>query len=516
MREALFIGMVSKQFIDVKFIFKFRPSALFNTYRAAGIGGGMNGIAPDVEITGGTVTAVGSSVNGSGAGIGGGINRTSGTVDISGGTVTATPGSGAQAIGSSAGWTNAPGPLTFFGMRVTDPADTPEGGRLGACRASATVTLEVCNPHEFADGKCKWCGEAEPVQTVTFDARGGTCGTATQRYDWGATYGELPGATWALHSFDGWWTEAEGGEQVLDSDTVTEDPTRTFYAHWTDGVLTNGVVWLCVTNGEGTVTVTGADPTEGDMVMPETLDGYRVTEVGGNAFANFTKLTSMVIADGVTNIGANAFAACHSLSSVVLPDGLIAIRQDAFAETGLTDVRIPDSVKIIWGGAFHDCGVLTNAWLGTGIGVVGSDAFDGCPALATLWVPIEQKGTGLLDGADVPEGCAIRYYGTQVVTFDAGAGTCPVATNGYEIGKGYGELPEATREGSRFAGWFDADGTRVGAASTVTEEAARTLSAKWAAVETVDGVTWFYTTETVQGQPAAVVWGAEQIGRAHV
>jgi formylglycine-generating enzyme required for sulfatase activity len=521
------------------------------TYRAAGIGGGMNGIAPDVAIDGGTVTAIGSSVNGSGAGIGGGVNRTSGNVTITGGTVTATPGNGAQAIGSSAGWTNAPGPLTIDGMRVTDPADTPEGGRLAACRASATVTLEVCDPHEFADGKCKWCGTVEPVQTVTFDARGGTCGTATRRYDWGATYGELPEATWALHLFDGWWTEAEGGEPVAATNTVTEESTRTFYAHWTQGVLTNGVLWACVENGEGTVRVAKAEPAEGNMIMPETLDGYRVTEVDMNAFRGCTNLTGMVIADGVTYIGIYAFSGCTSLSSVAIPDGvdfisentffectsltnvtlgaglkyiypaafegctslssvalpegLIIIQDGAFTATGLTDVRIPDSVTDIGISAFNRCTALATVWLGKGIKGVGNSAFYGCTNLATVWVPVEKKGTGLLDNAWVRSGCEIRYYGTQTVTFDAGEGTCGTATKGYEIGKSYGELPEATREGWRFVGWFDADGTRVGAASTVTEAAARELSARWGHEETVDGVAWIYTLEG----DGAVVWGAE-------
>ena len=414
-------------------------------------------------------------------------------------------------------------------MRVTDPADTPEGGRLGACRASATVTLEECDPHEYEDGKCKWCGEVEPVQTVTFDTRGGTCGTATRRYDWGATYGELPEATWALHLFDGWWTEAEGGEPVAATNIVEEVAKRTLYAHWTQGVLTNGVLWACVENGEGTVMVVKAEPAEGNMIMPETLDGYRVTEMETHAFYGCTNLTGMVIADGVTFIPISAFYGCTSLSSVAIPDGVDFISENTFSEctsltnvtlgaglkyigpgafegcTSLSLVAIPDSVTVIENFAFNRCTALATVWLGKGIEDVLNSAFLGCTNLATVWVPIEKKGLGLLDNVWLPSGCAIRYYGTQVVTFDAGEGTCPVVTQGFEFGKAYGELPEATREGWRFVGWFDGDGTRVGEASAVTEEEARELSARWGHEETVDGVAWIYTLEG----DGAVVWGAE-------
>lgn len=395
-------------------------------------------------------------------------------------------------------------------MRI--PAGVVEVGTnaFAGCRQLGTLTVPAFlagDAGNWGDGMAAVEIVPYAAQLVAFEAGGGTCPVAKAGYEAAADYGWLPEAEWPpLHEFDGWWTgPGDNGEPVAATNIVTEEPERTLHAHWTAGVRTNGVMWLCVTNGEGTVKVTGVEPTEGDMVMPETLAGYTVTEVGTQAFWKCTNLTSMVIAGGVTNIGQAAFCQCTSLSSVALPEGLITISGDAFCYSALADVRIPDSVKDIGGYAFDHCTILANAWLGTGIEAVRGNAFADCPALKTVWVPIEKKGSGLLDYAKVPEGCAIRYYGTQVVTFDAGEGTCPVATNGYEIGKAYGELPEATREGWRFAGWFDADGTRVGAASTVTEEAARVLSARWGHEESVDGVSWIYTLEG----DGAVVWGAE-------
>ena len=72
-----------------------------------------------------------------------------------------------------------------------------------------------------------------PMPTVTFDPNGGIIAEAdaARAVMEGAAVGELPEATrdgyWA---FDGWFTEAEGGEQISAETVVTNDVT--YYAHW--------------------------------------------------------------------------------------------------------------------------------------------------------------------------------------------------------------------------------------------------------------------------------------------
>ena len=238
--------------------------------------------------------------------------------------------------------------------------------------------------------------------------------------------------------------------EVSTNSLVTEEATRTLTAHWRDGVVANGMRWYGETNASGGVTVTGLESAAGDFTIPETLDGLPVTAVGADAFAGASNLTGLTVADGVTDIGDRAFA---------------------------------------------DCGALTNVWLGTGIGSVGAGAFEGCTNLATVWVPVEQAGTGLLDAAELPEGCEIRYYGTQMVTFEAGAGTCPTATNAYVVGEPYGWLPVAEWDSlHEFEGWRAANGGVVTTNSIVTWEARRLLVAQW---KTPRGV---FITEQPEGR----------------
>ena len=51
------------------------------------------------------------------------------------------------------------------------------------------------------------------------------------------------------------------------------------------------------------------------MVIPDTINGYSVTTVGQDAFANSTKSISVTIPDSVTNIGDDAFTQCTNLTT---------------------------------------------------------------------------------------------------------------------------------------------------------------------------------------------------------
>ena len=257
----------------------------------------------------------------------------------------------------------------------------------------------------------------------------------------------------------------------------------------------DGVVWYYEAQGGGTAMVTGvaSNHATGNLTMPEQLGGLTVTAVGPEAFSGCTNITGMAIAGGVTNImdmafencagltdmtipdlvtdignrafylcggltnvivGAgvtniedSAFFNCNSLVTLSLPEGLVSIGVYALGYTALADVRIPDSVADIGANAFNPSGRMTNVWLGTGIESVGENAFASCSYLETIWVPAEQMGTGLLDAAGLPEGCAVCYYGNVAVAFDANGGTTGSAWQAeaaVEIGSNLNELLGAT------------------------------------------------------------------------
>ena len=67
---------------------------------------------------------------------------------------------------------------------------------------------------------------------LSFDPNGGTVSLGSKAVACGEAYGELPVPTFADHSFLGWFTQAEGGEQITGDMTVSPEDAQTLYAHW--------------------------------------------------------------------------------------------------------------------------------------------------------------------------------------------------------------------------------------------------------------------------------------------
>ena len=73
---------------------------------------------------------------------------------------------------------------------------------------------------------------------VTFEANEGTVEPKPRTVTYGSTYGELPTPTREGYTFVGWFTEQNGGMQVMADTKVTTAADRTLYAHWTQNLYT--------------------------------------------------------------------------------------------------------------------------------------------------------------------------------------------------------------------------------------------------------------------------------------
>ena len=82
-----------------------------------------------------------------------------------------------------------------------------------------------------------------------------------------------------------------------------------------------------------------------------------------------------VIPNSVTNIGSNAFAGCTGLTSIIIPESVICIGTNAFSKcSGLATVTIPNSVTSIEGGAFSGCLNLASITIGNSVTSIGERA----------------------------------------------------------------------------------------------------------------------------------------------
>ncbi|MGI5925017.1 MAG: leucine-rich repeat protein, partial [Lentisphaeria bacterium] len=279
---------------------------------------------------------------------------------------------------------------------------------------------------------------------ATFDGNGATPSYTTKSYNAGVAYGELPTASRAIHTFEGWWTTLDESGTLVETNTLVPLITtgHTLYAKWRINQYTisfdsaGGSAVNPITQDYNTAVTAPAAPTktgytftgwnppvpatmpaenkhcvaqwqidyeysisnnqvtitkyigpDGAVTIPDSIEGYPVTSIGYQAFKDRTGVTSVVIPDGVTSIGNQAFYLCRSLASVDLPDGLTSIGNLAFSYCALTSVVIPNSVTSIGNQAFQYCSGLTGVALGTGLASIGTLAFSYCTGLASVVIP---------------------------------------------------------------------------------------------------------------------------------
>lgn len=190
-----------------------------------------------------------------------------------------------------------------------------------------------------------------------------------------------------------------------------------------------------------TGTITKYNGTDTVVVIPSKINGVTVTTIGTDAFLGLN-ITSVTIPASVTEIGSNAFADCTNLTSVnykgdwsnltiqsgnpavqdaaneqlfdfaFTPDNtaVIVIRYEgtaadvtipsrykgkpvtmidhaAFFNSVVTSVTIPDSVTSIPDSAFGFCSQLTNISIPNSVTYIGFSAFNSCTSLKSITLP---------------------------------------------------------------------------------------------------------------------------------
>lgn len=119
-------------------------------------------------------------------------------------------------------------------------------------------------------------------------------------------------------------------------------------------------------------------PNVTSVTLPSTL-----VSIGDQAFYQ-SKITSIVIPEGVETIGKSVFELCRNLVSATLPSTLVSLGERAFAQSGLTAVVIPASLKTLGESAFYNCTGLVSATFAEGskLSAIPYRAFCQCSALS--------------------------------------------------------------------------------------------------------------------------------------
>ena len=237
----------------------------------------------------------------------------------------------------------------------------------------------------------------EPNPILTFDANGGTAEFTTKQAERGAAYGALPEAWMNGYVFDGWYTDAVGGDRVSSSTVYTAAGHTTLYAHWIPVAADAAQGWA-LQDGTLIITVQGA---------MQDYTSARETPW----FSNRADIRKIVVQNGVTSIGDYAFYGCENVTSVTLPGTVTQIGKLAFYGCkGLTSLELPESVAVVKDYAFAKAsGLKTITFHGSaplfGAGIfadVNADAR--CPAGDSSWTDtVRQSYTGSIRWSGVSE-----------------------------------------------------------------------------------------------------------------
>ena len=287
------------------------------------------------------------------------------------------------------------------------------------------------------------------VYTVTFDANGGTCSTASVKVTEGNAIGTLPTATRSGYTFDGWYTAISGGTKLTTSWKPTA--TATVYAHWTKN---KEVYTITFDANGGTCNTASVKVTEGNAIgtLPTptrsgyTFDGWYTAKSDG------TKLTTSWKPTTTTTVCARWTKNKEVYTVTFDPNG------------GTCSTA---SVKVTEGNAIGTLPTPTRSGY----------TFDG-------WYTAKSDGTKLTTAWKPTATTTVYAHWTKnkdvyTVTFDPNGGTCSTASVKVTEGDAIGTLPTATRSGYAFDGWYC--GTEQVKESTVVN-ANMTLTAKWKAL----------------------------------
>ncbi len=128
---------------------------------------------------------------------------------------------------------------------------------------------------------------------------------------------------------------------------------------------------------------------ETDLIIPETIEGYPVTELADGLFKGCDGLVSITLPSGVTEIGDSLFYGCKTLREIKCNGKITSLGSYAFYECNVLET-LPDltAIEDIGEYAFYNCDALTSFNVfPTGLKSIGQYAFYDCDGLLVFLVP---------------------------------------------------------------------------------------------------------------------------------
>ncbi|MDF2538599.1 MAG: Ig-like surface protein, partial [Herbinix sp.] len=159
----------------------------------------------------------------------------------------------------------------------------------------------------------------------------------------------------------------------------------------------------------------------GNIIIPDTLGGQKVTEIKREAFRKNlaligitipasvnaietqafydTNIKTVTFKEGMTQIPAFALQDCESVETIMIPSTVTVIKGGTYAGafdgcTNLKNIKLPKGLIEIGTNAFKNCSSLTEITIPSTVTKIGQFAFSGCKGLTAITIPASVTDMG--------------------------------------------------------------------------------------------------------------------------
>lgn len=291
--------------------------------------------------------------------------------------------------------------------------------------------------------------------TASFDANGGSCGTASKRVVTGDKYGDLSKPARSGYTFVGWYTSASGGSQVTSGTAVTSGSNHTLYAHWS---ADNYTVVFNKNGGSGSMSnqSIARDQSVALTANAFTKTGYSFSswntkaDGSGTSYANKAKVENLAAGGGTITLYA------------IWKPGTYTIKYDANTGSGTMDnsTMTYDKAANLRKNTYTRTGYSFESWSdGNGNYYVDQASVKNLATSGTVTLWVKWKPN------------------TYKVTLDDGSGKTTTINVTYD--SKYSGLADPVKDGYNFTGWYTDKGVLVSKDTVVKITADQTLYAHW-------------------------------------
>ncbi len=135
------------------------------------------------------------------------------------------------------------------------------------------------------------------------------------------------------------------------------------------------------------------------LVIPETIDGYTVRELGSGFIPWYCTVTEVVIPDTVTVIEEKAFKSKADLTTVKMSEGIEIIGESAFEGCKSLESIDLKNISRIDANAFKNCDSLTSVTIPESVVKIGPSGFQSCDNLKIVYLNADYEYTNIFSSA---------------------------------------------------------------------------------------------------------------------